>query len=71
MVIRAYIYKDIELIRVENKSKQNIDTLILNITYNIKNITLICVSNSPKINYKDFEKNIIKVIEQEKNNRLT
>ena len=39
--------------------------------YNIKNITLICVYNSPKTNYKDFEKNIIKVIEQEKNNRLT
>ena len=71
MVIRAYIYKDIELIRVANKSKQNIDTQILNIMYNIKNITLICVYNCPKINYKYFEKNIIKVFEQEKNNRLT
>ena len=64
--IIAYIHKNVQLIRIKNKSKESIDTLLLNIIYNGKNITLISIYKSPKTNYKEFENHIMEVIKEEK-----
>ena len=66
--IIAYIYKDIKINRIEYMSKETIDSLLINIEYNTKDITLISVYNSPQNKYFEFEKHIIQIIEKEQIN---
>ena len=66
--IIAYIYKDIKINRIEYMSRETIDSLLINIEYNNKNITLISVYNSPQNKYFEFEKHIIQIIEKEQIN---
>ena len=63
--IIAYIYKDIKINRIEYMSQETIDSLLINIEYNTKDITLISVYNSPQNKYFEFEKHIIQIIEKE------
>ena len=66
--IIAYIYKDIKINRIEYMSKETIDSLLINIKYNAKDITLVSVYNSPQNKYIEFEKHIIQIIEKEQIN---
>ena len=49
-------------------SRQTIDSLLINIEYNTKDITLISVYNSPQNKYFEFEQHIIQIIEKEQIN---
>ena len=49
-------------------SRETIDSLLINIEYNAKDITLISVYNSPQNKYIEFEKHIIQIIEKEQIN---
>ena len=66
--IIAYIYKDIKINRIEYMSRETIDSLLINIEYNAKDITLVSVYNSPQNKYIEFEKHIIQIIEKEQIN---
>ena len=49
-------------------SRETIDSLLINIEYNAKDITLVSVYNSPQNKYIEFEKHIIQIIEKEQIN---
>ena len=66
--IIAYIYKDIKINRIEYMSRETIDSLLINIEYNAKDITFVSVYNSPQNKYTEFEKHIIQIIEKEQIN---